>query len=340
MMINSDDDQQRCALEPAKITPCEVLTTRTRVQIFIEHLTGKPVALEVQLLDTVESVKEKIQEMKGIPLDQQRLVLPDGSSACTLIDGRTLSSYQIREGCTLLLVAQARSSISTFTAPERPDISNQFLKAPSTAAFQERWSRDTFDQYIFLCDKRDLLSASQRSLCMRFMDTLWRLKADWLVQQNEGRPVCDMSVRFTDKDAIATILKYRTSRDDAHNSSVLEQLLGYKKYTSPQFKGCVVAMRCTRGPTEGAIGWHFDEDCAQQTLELALNDDTEYEGRSIFARFLKVKAFTFTSSPFPAVCALYRRPAVLFYTRERSRDIAASGGRHHYPPAFCSSRRD
>jgi hypothetical protein len=37
-------------------------------------------------------------------------------------------------------------------------------------------------------------------------------------------------------------------------------------------------MRCTREKTPGAIAWHFDGNYACQTVQLALNDDTEYEG--------------------------------------------------------------
>ena len=37
-------------------------------------------------------------------------------------------------------------------------------------------------------------------------------------------------------------------------------------------------MRCTRGPSEGAIGWHCDGGYASSTVQLTLNDDTEYKG--------------------------------------------------------------
>lgn len=42
--------------------------------------------------------------------------------------------------------------------------------------------------------------------------------------------------------------------------------------------GARIALRCTRGPVSGAIDWHFDGGYASDTVQLTLNDDSEYEG--------------------------------------------------------------
>ena len=79
-------------------------TNQQPIKLLVKTLTGKRVKVWIKPEDTIADLKQCIEDMEGIPVDQQRLIF----AGKQLEDENTLEQYSILAGSTILMSLRLR----------------------------------------------------------------------------------------------------------------------------------------------------------------------------------------------------------------------------------------
>ncbi len=250
------------------------------IVVFIKSVSGKTTIIETTTDTTILQLKEIYACKERVPIDQQTLICHSKE----LNHRKTLLESDIHDGTTIHLTLRLRGMISSFVTTQGEgvdtDIFTGFLLGnnppPTIEQFFDKWINRSFSPYTLISDHRNVLSKSQIRVCKRFMDILWSNQAVEY-ERRQGVGLTDLKVKFTDNLVASMLLGYRSYGEDdsSHNSDAMRVLLNLH---CMQENGARIALRYTRGPVPGAIGWHFDGGYASDTIQVALNDSSEYEG--------------------------------------------------------------
>lgn len=115
----------------------------------VELPSGKTIALDVESGDSIDNVKQKVQNAAGVSVTEQYLYY----GGKLLVDGRTLANYNIQKGSTLLLTTKIKGTPAGEKLTEE-NMSGSTIGAPVTIS-EKTLNSGTY----YLCNNVNLTQA-------------------------------------------------------------------------------------------------------------------------------------------------------------------------------------
>ncbi|CAE7366671.1 UBC [Symbiodinium natans] len=244
--------------------------------VLVKTLTGASRSFTVRPTTTGEQMKMLIQECYGYPLDQQRL----------LYNGRQLDDWDIFEECgiqansTLHLIMRLRGMISIFKVSSEDDSLSTYLMLSDDERaraevpledLQRKFEEENAGQWSTFAFTEDagILGPAVRRRLSEFLDFMWS-------RETTDSSRVDLRMHLPDEEFILLLATVGNN-----HAEILEALR--HAFTdipgTPQARGeSKIALRMTRGPSNGCINFHCDGGYATGTVQIALSEPSEYQG--------------------------------------------------------------
>jgi len=137
------------------------------MQIFVKTFNGRTITIEVESVDLIETVKNKIKDKEGIPISEQFLVC-EGKN---LIDGYTLRDFNVEKESTIHFNTRVYGGLGgTIPITIKTFSSGSIPMEVNTTTTLDELKEKIFAHTGFHVSQQRLLHAEHKKLKMLYYD--------------------------------------------------------------------------------------------------------------------------------------------------------------------------